>query len=429
MKHFLLLLAMISSSAMAELKIGMAESDITPSTPQILGGYGTYFLKSSLRVSEGVHDPLLTGAMALQSGEGPLIVLATADLVGLSPSLKSRVALKTRSCGNPQIFLSATHTHHSPDVVGLWGALPSTGRNDAYMVFLEAKIASTICKAIAKMESARISFASSLLKPDSPLSDTDPQLSFLKIENKKGQLLGTIAQWGAHPAILTQKNTMLSADFPGAYRALMKQRTPGTHLYFSGTLGGTYREKDLNPIADIFPNGRRSPSEDPQNYGLVSRQGERLFEAIQNLNPIEIEGSNLSSMAITTLKIRSQNKNTLFSAGFALRVLETRPEMKNPSDSSFINTEVSVIQIGNLAIATLPGEAFPAVTNKIRNYLAHLNFAQTMIFGITNDWLGYIVDPKDYNLEELKYYRTLSIGPQFASEIYSKFESSTLSEF
>lgn len=426
MKHLLLLFAMMSSSAMAELRVGMSEGNITPTTPQILGGYGTYFFKSSLRMSEGIHDPLLTGAMALQNGQGPVMVLATADLVGLSPSLKNRVALKTRACGNPQIFLSATHTHHSPDVVGLWGALPSTGRNDAYMTFLETKIASTICSAIAKMESAKISFASSSLKPDSPLSDSDPQLSFLKIENKKGQLLGTVAQWGAHPAILTQKNTMLSADFPGAYRALMKQNTPGIHLYFSGTLGGTYKEKDLSPIADIFQNGRRSPAEDPQNYGLVSRQGERLFDAIQNLSPMEIEGSKLSSM---TLRIKSQNRNNLFSAGFALRVLERRPEMKNPSDSDFINTEVSLIQIGNLAIATVPGEAFPAVTNKIRSYLAHLNFTQTMIFGITNDWLGYIIDPSDYDLEELKYYKTLSIGPQFAGEIYSKFESQTLNDF
>ncbi len=426
MKHLLFLFAMTSSSALAELKIGMSEGDITPTTSQILGGYGTYFLKSSLRMSEGVHDPLLTGAMALQNEQGQVVVLATADLVGMSPSLKNRIALKTRPCGNPQIFLSATHTHHSPDVVGLWGPLPSTGRNDAYMNFLETKIASTICSAIAKMESAKILFASSFLKPDSPLSDSDPQLSFLKIENKKGQLLGTVAQWGAHPAILTQKNTMLSADFPGAYRSLMKQKTPGIHLYFSGTLGGTYKEKDLSPIADIFQNGRRSPAEDPQNYGLVSRQGERLFEAIQNLNPLQVEGSNLSSM---TLKIKSQNKNRLFSTGFALRVLEKRPEMKSPSDSDSINTEVSLIQIGNLAIATLPGEAFPAVTNKIRNYLAQLNFVQTMIFGLTNDWLGYIIDPSDYDLEELKYYRTLSIGPQFAGAIYSKFESQNLNDF
>ena len=422
MKQLVWLLAAMSSHALAQIRVGMTEVDITPLSPQILGGYGTYFLKDSLRISQGVHDPLFAGAIALQSGSGSVIVMATADLVGLSPAIRNRIIARTRTCGSPKLFLSATHTHHGPDVVGLWGPLPRTGRNEDYIKFLETKIASAVCEAVTNLEPAKISFASTTLTPDSVLPETDDQLSYLKIENLKGKLIGTVTQWGAHPTILSQKNTMISADFPGAYRAYKKKSSSGVHLYFSGTLGGTYREKDLSPIEDIFPNGKRSPGEDPKNYEFQSSQGKRLFDKTQQLFPLDVGQGEIKA---TTLSLRSPNKNLLFSVGFGFRVLEKRPEMRHAGDSDSIVTEVSIIQMGSLAIATLPGEAFPTVTHRIRQYLMTLNFPHSMIFGITNDWLGYVIDPDDYEKEEVKYFKTLALGPELAREIYSKVESSS----
>jgi hypothetical protein len=50
-----------------------------------------------------------------------------------------------------------------------------------------------------------------------------------------------------------------------------------------------------------------------------------------------------------------------------------------------------------------------------------LGLKQTMVFGITNDWLGYLIHADDYEKPELKYYKTLSVSQKISQDIMSFF--------
>ncbi|MDF2723575.1 MAG: hypothetical protein K0Q59_3250 [Paenibacillus sp.] len=95
------------------LKMGWAETDITPAKPvAIAGNFG-------LRVSEGVADPLNVTVWAVESGEEQAIFVSC-DLVVVSDELRDRVRsqLSGQAAGiDPmKLVIHATHTHTAPEI-------------------------------------------------------------------------------------------------------------------------------------------------------------------------------------------------------------------------------------------------------------------------------------------------------------------------
>ncbi|MDF2725744.1 MAG: hypothetical protein K0Q59_5422 [Paenibacillus sp.] len=95
------------------LKMGWAETDITPSKPvAIAGNFG-------LRVSEGVADPLNVTVWAVESG-GDQAIFVSCDLVVISDELRGRVRSKltdeATGIDPTKLILHATHTHTAPEI-------------------------------------------------------------------------------------------------------------------------------------------------------------------------------------------------------------------------------------------------------------------------------------------------------------------------
>ena len=95
------------------LKIGWAQTDLSPDGPVLIAG------QFHARVSEGVMDPLTATALAM---EGPQdhAVLVSCDLVGVSDELRdavrARLAGRTDGPDPMKVVLNATHTHTGPEV-------------------------------------------------------------------------------------------------------------------------------------------------------------------------------------------------------------------------------------------------------------------------------------------------------------------------
>ncbi len=81
--------------------------------PAFLAGFG-----HNCR-AESIHDDLFARALAI-STEQTTLVFCSVDLIGL---FASDIEKTIRQVNRPeaQIILPATHTHHGPDTVGLWG--------------------------------------------------------------------------------------------------------------------------------------------------------------------------------------------------------------------------------------------------------------------------------------------------------------------
>ncbi len=154
-----LLLSLLSvprASAAADLLVGTASSDITPTGPVALMG------QWNLRISKTVETPLTASVLALESRQCDKsldsavmvscdLCLIPAEVVGL---VREEVHKRLSDLDTKRIFLNATHTHTSPVLNGDKDCLasyiiPKDGvvQVKEYQAFLAQRIADAIARA------------------------------------------------------------------------------------------------------------------------------------------------------------------------------------------------------------------------------------------------------------------------------------------
>ena len=111
-----------------KILLGWSSRDVTPKGKVSLCG------QFHLRISDEIHDPLTTTALALESADGSeqaIIVSLDAAMVTDYVTDGCRKALSKKLPGfNPEkIFISATHTHSAPDQPGFILAMSPEIRN------------------------------------------------------------------------------------------------------------------------------------------------------------------------------------------------------------------------------------------------------------------------------------------------------------
>src|SRR5437667_1376017 len=98
----------------SQLYAGAASIDITPPGSVFLAGY-----PHVRRYSSGVHDPLLSCALYLRSGDTQAMVIAS-DIIYLSKTSVARCRERiSEQTGVPagNILISVTHTHSGPKML------------------------------------------------------------------------------------------------------------------------------------------------------------------------------------------------------------------------------------------------------------------------------------------------------------------------
>ena len=94
------------------LRIGWAQTDITPEQPVLIAG------QFHARLSEGIADPITATALVLDSGQD-YAVLVSLDVVTISDEMLRMVRERIQGIEglDPlKVILNATHTHTGPDV-------------------------------------------------------------------------------------------------------------------------------------------------------------------------------------------------------------------------------------------------------------------------------------------------------------------------
>ncbi len=401
-----------ATHAETSFSVGFGRRDLSTRRKLTMGGYGTYVgLPSATRQSgEGVHDPLYADAMAVITVQGNGVVLVSIDAVGLAAPTIARIRERTATelgdaAASLTFLVAATHTHHSPDTMGLWGALPFfTGRDARYMQRLEERAAEAIIEAVVSAEPAALLLAGGS-KPNSSSEEPDPALvddAFLTLIalRSDGSMLGTLTQWAAHPTELGANNNALSADFVGAYRRYMETTYPGSHMYLNGALGDLYATGPKQPISDPFPEGDRDPDVG-EGYGKMAAVGYDLFArvsaAITSATPLT--GSDIE---VREQLIQIPIRNWIFELAVSLRLIETRIE--NGAAAS----PIAWFRIGQLQGVTVPGELFAGGAQTLRAMLVDNGSSAQLLVGMGQDWLGYIMSEAEYDDDEYQYQRLLS---------------------
>ncbi len=440
----LLILVLISSGIQLhaqQLRLGVAEVDITPPVGAPLAGY--YYNRDAT----GVHDPLHVKAMVLEQG-GVKVAMAALDLVSLPRDIveSARAMLQQRIGLVPDhVMISATHAHSTPVVLTNPSRYNLEGKDkevaQAYTDSLAGKIAEAVIEANSKLEPVEmragigeektLSFNRRFIMKDGsigwnpgklnpkiawPAGPIDPGLPVLYFESPDGTTpVAAYVNFGLHQD--TTGGLKISADFSYSLGQILKM-AKGDSFFPMFTIGAAGNVVHVDT----------SRSDPQRSYQEASRIGAVLAGDALNViqkapvvsaSPIRVSDEILhfpvplyTQEEVDWATRMQATYNTSKAAPFldlvkAARILELNARHGKPLDA-----EVQVFTLGDkVAIVGFPGEMFAEFGLQLKE---DSPFPITILAELANGALVYI--PNRIAYEEGNYEPTAARLPEGAGE-------------
>lgn len=442
-----LVLTSFASAEEESLEVAFGEVDITPpleeGRPVWLAGYGMG------RRATSVHDPIMARCLVLKSNH-TTIALVSVDLVGLQYPDVCRIRARLPDVN--YVMVSSTHNHEGPDVIGIWGRSPvQRGVDDGYIDTVVGRVSRIVGETLGKMVPAKV-VRFGAAEDESLLRDTrepivkDGVIRTLRFLNSEQKTLGLVVDWSSHPEAMGAKNTAITADFPSATVARLREKYSAPVVYFSGAVGGL-----MTPPRNRIKDQQGKPLEEG-DFAYMTRYGEEVGDlaakAIDASTPIK-----LTPLQVVAKPIYLPVENPLYRAASAIRVLDRQATVwtgdkdrkgepltaSNADQTMAVETEVAYVRMGDLHLACIPGELYPElVYGRFQNPVdPNVDFPEAplepnvaglmpgkhwMMIGLANDEVGYIIPrrqwdrapPFAYGRKEGQYGEVNSCGSQVA---------------
>jgi hypothetical protein len=403
------------TGGIAVMKIGLAETAITPPLGLQIPGYGP-----KKRLSSGMKDELYAKAMVMEA-DGTILAFIVLDIISLDLEPAQRIRRRVNEyTGIPesQIMISCTHTHTGPP-------RPSGEAEKAYYPYLEAKAADAAIIAYGRRQEAKLGFGRGyedsiafnrryymkdgtvktnpgILNPDidRPEGPIDPEVIVMRIDNEQGEPIGIVSNYACHTD--TVGGTEYSGDYP-AYVSQTVKKLYGEHvvsLFFQGACGNI-NHHDVKGRIDpkILPH----PIRMGQILGLEVARVRNRIKAVPDARKLA------SASRIVTVSERRPSEKELEWARNHLEKLKQIPEdqwtsgqmLEKDRAELFLRSveqplsandyEIQVCAVGELAIVALPAEIFVEFGLEIKEKSP---FEYTVINELANgSGNGYVCTP------------------------------------
>ena len=384
-----------------------------------LGGYGI----GPARAATGV-DPdagVNVRSVALSNGTAAgTVVWQVVDMVGFFSAYRDDLcdacgiagirAEVARRTGVPvaNLAVGSTHTHGGADGYGAWGGLPTWYREQVR----DAVVASAV-EAIGAMRPASLSVGQVDARPFNSerraTYHSTPDFGAVWLQavalGRGRKPIATLVNYAAHPTVLGAQ-PLLHGDWPATASHALGEQLGGVGMVIEGGLG------------NVSPSRPRSRGADRNGDGTVDEYDEVIemgadFAAFVAAD-VERGGSTLDANDVQAASAVVEHPVTnwleaalgvaglldrTFTPGEAAGVAGTWSGGKSPSrpctagSPLTIKTEVSAFRLGDLVVLTAPGETFSSVSQVLKSKVrpGALDGGQTMVFGQTQDSLGYII--------------------------------------
>jgi hypothetical protein len=389
--------------------------------------------------------------MVLRDGTNKVALVAV-DSIGLPRTAVERI--RAELGGFSYVLVASTHSHATPDVIGIWGPSEGvSGVNAAYLRQVEQGAVEAARKADAAAAPAKAEYATA--EDESLLGDFrlpkvyDGVMRLLRISRASDSSpLGIVVQWNSH-GIEPRDNHKVTRDFMGVVVDTLEKRHHCPAIYFQGAIGGLMGTPDGKFLTK--PDG--APVQ--HAFDVIQVAGEAIASladrALQTAEPIS-----LAPLQVYAKPIYVPLANEGFRAARAAGVLdrsaylwtgnrETRgePVADGKSDpNEALETEVAYLRLGELEVAAIPGELYPEmVYGKYQDPVDPgadftdaplekpigqiLTGEKIMVLGLANDEVGYIVPKRQwdvvapfcYGRTSAQYGERNSVGPDTAAHL------------
>lgn len=358
------------------MRIGYAQNLITSALdkPVFLAGFGNN------RCAESIHDDLYIRSLVIQDGDTTL-VLAALDLIGFFRSYVNEIRDDLhQSYPDVQVVIASTHTHHGPDTMGLWGPdMHTSGVDRVYLATLKEKVKATILTGIDQLQPARLRTAAvivpGVVKNARNPDILDEELILAQFIHPQDEtVLTSLFNFPCHPEVLWEHNPHITADYPGFLRQAVENATGAPCIFFSGALGGMM-----------------TPDVHEHSFAEAAQIGQTLAKAGLQASGHAISSLQAQGLHFYSTQITVKLTNPLFKLAFRRKLL---PDNRNQRGE--IETEVNLVKLGSLWLATVPGELLPRLGLSIKSTLRQAGAQIAGVIGLANDELGYILPKEDF---------------------------------
>jgi hypothetical protein len=392
------------------MKVGYAQNTITPSLdkPVWLAGFGNN------RRAKTIHDELYVCALAIQDDKSTLVLVAL-DLIGflrhdVLDVIETLKVSETFRVLDPKVVIASVHPHHGPDTIGLWGPDDKTSGVDAeYLSDLKNKIADVILASLSDLKPASVSTTSvhvpGLAKNARNPEIVDDELTLAQFLNTEHCPLVTLFNFPCHPEVLWEHNPHITADYVGYLRDEVEKQTGAPCIFFAGGLGGM-----------MTPDVKDHCFEEAEFMGKkLAEEGVKALSSVSS--------NQYSVVSIKKKSLAAKLTNPLYKIAFWRKLI---PDARNKKGQ--VESEVNLIKIGDLWLATVPGELLPKLGLKLKAQLLDAGAGVAGIVGLANDELGYILPVEDFKypwnpFKPGKHYEeTNSIGKEIAPKVMSALD-------
>lgn len=373
------------------LRIGVAEREITPSSPIPLAGFAV----RQNRAHEGVDRKLWVRAWYFQV-RGDAALLLVADVLWWAPERvhELRRAIAGRhGIERKNILLHATHTHSAPQTSHVHTA--SLGVPDQLWIdVFERTALETVAEAVTKAEEVHIQrFTGSSdigynrrARVDYPADEArngaiDETLTVLKVTRAGGSPFGLLVHFACHPTVTAAPR--VSSEFPGILCEQLREEF-GTVSYLQGACG------DINPAMTRGRPERDFGDRDVEAVATeLAREVRRALQGIgEDIRVERLSNKNQQVMCrVKAVPTEDDLARALVAGGLRsewARVLTHHPERRREK----IPLELSAIRFGpQLGFLGISGEVSAAYGLTI----AHATNRCVLPLAYTNGMTGYII--------------------------------------
>lgn len=418
---------------------GYAKRLLTPddisSHRYFLGG----FLKFPAQEVTGVIDDLYVRAVVLDDNSGRgAAAFAWIDGIGFMnadvKAVREKLSDITGEGKLISIDIGSTHTHSAVDTQGLWGNIPKSGRDEAYIDALVSKAADAIREAYNTRTNGQLYYASEycpvMFNDSRNPRAVDEYIHLFRFKPDDGEKKEIyISNFGAHPVNLAWSNSELSGDYPYYVEQAVNTKCNADFIFIQGAIGGGVgcnltEENGIPQIGD-------SNYERMQAYSLkVADILAALAEKSERVDPILNVAHAQLDFVVDNFVFKLAERAGLCNA----------TAFKENGDIK-LTSEIGYIEIGkNVKILEAPGEVLPEIVyggfysaqeafngceypyEPLKNKFAAED--EILVFGLCNDAVGYIVPDNDYSAsnEEGHYEETVSTGSTAASSLSKAFD-------
>ncbi len=409
----LAVLAGITAPAHA-VQVGVAACDITPDVKRYqvpMAGYGA----RGGEPSTGVHDAISAKVLYFVDGDTRM-ALVTTDLRSVTPALKDQIIAKAAGSGltRENLLVCASHNHSGPSIYPEKFWQLQFGVYDPAMVEeMSGRIAEAIGRARASLFEAKTGSGQTMLEgftrnrrweydeearqAAGETPQINPRLWVMRVDDAAGRTRAVLIHFATHPTILGADNFEISSEWPGALQRRMEAEFPGAVALFANGAQGDQAPAGAQG-ADAFAKA--------EDFGSrVAARATEVARAIATGASFAIGFHHLDApLGEPTFSEASKTGQYAFMLPMALEALPR-------------HAEIQVLRIGEIALVGLPGEPICEVGLAAEAALRDAGIREPIAVGLANDYLGYILNEKEYahggyEVDQRSYY-----GPTLGTRI------------